>query len=89
MSDEICENAELMMEKHQLFYLRAMSRHILFEIDFNRQNQLRFVYTHFKSCDQSLDKTSFDFSDKFHAMQSCAMNAKSSMIPNLPMGLVI
>ena len=27
----------------------------------HRQNRLRFVYTHFKSCDQSLDKTSFDF----------------------------
>ena len=56
---------------------------------YNRQNQLRFVYTHFKSYDQSLDKTSFDFSDKFHAMQCCAMNAKSSIIPKLPMGMVI
>ena len=42
----------------------------------NRQNRLSFDYTHFKSSDQSLDKTSFDFSDKFHALQSCAMNAK-------------
>ena len=55
----------------------------------DRQNRLRFVYTHFKSCGQSLDKTSFDFSDKFHAMQSCAMNAKSSIMPKLPMGMVI
>ena len=28
----------------------------------NRLNQLRFVYTHFKSCDQSLDEISLDFS---------------------------
>ena len=55
----------------------------------DRQNRLRFVYTHFKSCDESLDKTSFDFSNKFHATQSCAMNAKSSIIPKLPMGMVI
>ena len=41
-----------------------------------RQNRLRFVYTHFKSCDESLDKTSFDFSDIFRTKQSCAMNAK-------------
>ena len=34
----------------------------------NRQNRLTFVYTHFKSCGQSLDKTSFDFSNKYHAM---------------------
>ena len=45
--------------------------------------------THFKSsCDQSLDKTSFDFSNIFHAVRSCAMNAKSSIIPKLPMGMV-
>ena len=43
----------------------------------DRPNQLRFVYTHFKSCDQSLDKTPFDFSNIYGAMQSCAMNAKS------------
>ena len=50
---------------------------------------LRFVYTHFKSCDQSLDKTIFDFSNIFHAMQSCAINAKSSTIlKKLPMGMV-
>ena len=51
----------------------------------NRQNRLRFVYTHFKSCDQSLDKTSFEFSNIFHAMQSCAMNTKSSIIAKLKM----
>ena len=55
----------------------------------NRQNRLRFVYTHFKSCDQSLDKISFDFSNIFHVMQRRAMNAKSSIIPKLPMGMVI
>ena len=54
----------------------------------NRQHRLRFVYTHFKSCDQSLDKTSLDFSNMFHVMQSCAMNAKSSIIPKLLMGMV-
>ena len=54
----------------------------------NRQNRLKFVYTHFKSCDQSLDKTPVDFSNIFHAIQSCAMNAKSSIIPKLPMGMI-
>ena len=54
----------------------------------HRQNRLRFVYTHFKSCDQSLDKTSFEFSNIFHAMQSCAMSAKSSIIPKLPVGMI-
>ena len=51
-------------------------------------NRVRFVYTYFKSCDQSLDKTSFDFSNIFHAMQICAMNAKSSMgmVTRLEMG---
>ena len=50
-------------------------------------DSLRFVYTHFKSCDQSLDKTSFDVSNIFHAMQSCATNAISSIILKLPMGM--
>ena len=40
------------------------------------QNRLRFVYNHFKSCDQSVDKTSLDFSNIFRAMQSCTMNAR-------------
>ena len=53
-----------------------------------RQNWLGFVYTHFKLCDQSLDKTSFEFSNIVHAMQSCAMSAKSSMIPKLAMGMI-
>ena len=30
--------------------------HILMRTLDNRQNRLRFVFTHFKSCDQSLDK---------------------------------
>ena len=34
----------------------------------NRQNRLTIVYTHFKSCDQCFDKTSFDFSNIFRAM---------------------
>ena len=49
----------------------------------NRQNQLRFVYTHFKSCDQSLDKTSSDFSNIFRGMQNCAMNPESRMTRTL------
>ena len=47
---------------------------------FNRQNWLRFVYTHFKLCDQFLDKSSFDFSYIIHAMQNCAISAKSTII---------
>ena len=54
----------------------------------NGQNRLRFVYTHFGSCDESLDKTSFDFSEVFRTMQSCAMNAKSRIILKLPKGMV-
>ena len=54
----------------------------------NRRNRLRFVYTHFKSCDQSLDKISFEFSYIFLAMQSCAMCAKSRTILKLPKGMV-
>ena len=52
----------------------------------NRRYRLRFVYNHFKSCDQSLDKISFDFSYIFLAMQSCAMCAKSRTILKLPKG---
>ena len=55
---------------------------------YNRPNRLRFVYTHFKSCDESLDKTSFDFSDIFHTMQSRAMNAKSRIKLKLPKSMV-
>ena len=54
----------------------------------NRQKRLRFVYTHFKSCDQSLDKTPFDFCNIFRAMQSWAMNAKSRIILNLPKSML-
>ena len=55
---------------------------------FNGRNRLRFVYTHFKSCDQSLDKISFDFSNIFRAMQSCAMCVKSRTILKFPKGMV-
>ena len=55
---------------------------------YHRQNRLRSVYTHFKSCDESLDKTSFDFSDIFRTLQSCAMNAKSRIILKPPNGMV-
>ena len=77
--------------KGPLFEVLARSPKTDFETEVfgDRQNRLRFVYTHFKSCDQSLGKTSFDFSNIFHAMQSCAINAKSSMIAELPMGMVI
>ena len=54
----------------------------------NIQNRLRFVCTHIKSCDQSLDKTSFDFSSIFRVMQTCAMSAKSSIILQLPKSTV-
>ena len=40
------------------------------------ENQLRFVHAHFKSCDQSHEKTCFDFSNIFRALQGCAMSAK-------------
>ena len=53
-----------------------------------RQNRSRFIYTHFKSCDQSLDKTSFDFSDIFRAMQSFSMSTKSSTILKIPKSMV-
>ena len=39
-----------------------------------------FAYTHFKSSDQSLDKTSFDLSNIFRAMQSCAMSGKIGVL---------
>ena len=54
----------------------------------DRQNRPRFVYTHFKSRDQPLDKSSFDFSNIFQAMQSCAMCAKSRSILKLPKSMV-
>ena len=60
----------------------------MFSLFGNRQNRLRFVYTHFKSCDESLDKTSFDFSDIFRVMQSCAMNAKSRIMLKFPKSMV-
>ena len=45
--------------------------------------RLRYVYTHFKSCDQSVDKASFYLSYIFCAMQTFAMSAKNSIIPKL------
>ena len=54
----------------------------------NGQNPPRFVYTHFKSGNQSLDKTPFDFSNIFCAMQSFATSAKSTIILKLPKGVV-
>ena len=50
----------------------------------NRKSWLTFVYTQSKSCDHSLDKTSFDFSNIFRAMQSSDMSGKSSIILKLP-----
>ena len=56
----------------------------------NRKSHLRFVYTHFfKSCDQSVDRTPFGFSNLFRAMQSCVMRAKSCIILKLPKSTVI
>ena len=43
-----------------------------------------FVYIHFKSFDQFLDKTPFDFSNIFCAMESCAMSTKSYIILSFP-----
>ena len=57
-------------------------------LNHHRPNRLRFVYTHFKSCDQSLDKTPFGFSNILHAMQSCAMNTRSRIILKLPKSMV-
>ena len=57
-------------------------------ITVTRQNRLRFAYIYFKSRDQFLNKTSFDFSNVFHAMQSCAMGAESSIIQKLSMCVV-
>ena len=54
----------------------------------NRQNRLRFVYTHFKSCDESLDETSFDFSNIFRVMPICATSGKSIIILKLPESMV-
>ena len=47
------------------------------------QNQLRFFYTHFKSEDHSIDKTSFEFCNIFRATKTCAMNAKKLVSKNL------
>ena len=54
----------------------------------DRRNRLRFVYTNFKSYDQSLDKISFDFFYVCRAMQNCAMNTKSGIICELLKGMV-
>ena len=40
----------------------------------HRQNRLGFVYEHFDSSDQSLVKSTFDFSNIFRVMKSCAMS---------------
>ena len=45
----------------------------------SKTKSAKVFYTHFKSCDQSLDKTSCDFSNIFRAMQSCVMSATSSI----------
>ena len=54
----------------------------------NGQNQLRFAYSHFMPCDQSLDKTSLNFSNTYSAMQRCAMSGKRSIILKLPKGML-
>ena len=41
-----------------------------------------------RQSNQSLDKAPFNFSNIFRAMQSCAMNAKSRIIPKLPKSMV-
>lgn len=42
---------------------------------------MRFVYTSFKSSDQSNDKISFEIFNIFRVKKACAMNAKGSIIP--------
>ena len=55
----------------------------------NRQNRIRFVYTHFNSCDRCIGKTFFYFSKVFRVMQSHVMSAKSSMILKLTKIMII
>ena len=55
---------------------------------YHRPNRLWFVYIHFTSCDQSLDKASVEFRYMLRAMQSCAMNTKSSITLKLPKSMV-
>ena len=57
--------------------------------DKNRQKQVKVIYSHLKSRDQSLDKISFDFSNISRSMQSCAMRPKSSMILKLSKSIVV
>ena len=45
--------------------------------------------SYFKLFDQSLDKTSFDFSNISSAMQSRAMSAKRGIMLKLPKSMVI
>ena len=71
------------MTKH---YLLNMTKNILYSLhlqdsSINGKNRLRFVYTHFKSCDQSLDKQSC------HA-KLCHEYAKSSIILRLLKSMV-
>ena len=76
----LCKILKRLGLSHKILHL--VYTNLLFFWMYNRQNWLRFVYTHFKSCDQSLDEISFD------SMQSCAMCAKSRTIRKLPKGMV-
>ena len=63
-------------------FVQDFERSALSETNFHYAG---FVYTHFKSCYQSLHKKSFDFPDIFHAMNSYApLSPKSSMILKVP-----
>ena len=57
-------------------------------IRINRQHWVRFAYTLFKSNDQALHKTSFEFAALSCPVKICDMNAKNVIILQLPMSIV-
>ena len=81
----ICSFLFILLQKTvSAVHLNSTTHVCLLAVNLNRQNRLRFVYTHFKSCDQFCDKTSFDFSYIFRAMQSCARSATSGILLKIP-----
>ena len=62
------QSSSLIQQNCRNSYELAIVRFVIKTL-IDRQNRLRFVYTHFKSCYQSLDKTPFDFSNIVRAMQ--------------------
>ena len=77
--------------RHKTRVYRPVFRKITFSILYlsNAYNRLGLVLAHFMSCDPiSLDNTSFDLSNMFHNMQSCAIGANSSTILKLSIIMV-